>query len=288
MLMNSSHRIDVRPLSATLGAEIGGLDLGKTLDSDIIDRLMRAWHDYAVLLFRDQELSIEDQVRFGSLFGEVEQNRTSQEGEANGPRVRFVSNRPSHDGKDILPAGPMHFHSDYSWREIPYRATLLYAIEVPSRGGETVLASTSAAYDALPEALKARVESLRVYNAYDTVRDVTTRADNVNPERKGAVHPMVIVHPETGRRALYVNRLMTDHVVGLEPAESERLLEELFGYIERPKFIYTHAWRPGDLLIWDNRCTVHGRNDFNPREPRVIRRITTRGQAPIPAAPEPA
>jgi len=286
--MDLSNGIELRPLSPAIGAEVGGLDLSRPLDRRTASEFLRAWHVHAALLFRDQDLSIEDQVRFGSVFGVVERNRTAKEGVADAPRIRFVSNRPIRGGKAILRKGPMQLHSDYCWREVPYRATLLYAIEAPRRGGETILASTYAAYDALPEALKARIEGLTAYNAYDTERDVTSRDDNLRPDRGGAAHPVVIVHPETGRRALYVNRLMTDHIVGLDRAESDRLLEELFGYTERPEFTYAHAWRPGDLLVWDNRCTLHGRNDFDPREPRVIRRITTRGEVPIPAAPAPA
>ena len=173
-----------------------------------------------------------------------------------------------------LPDGEMHFHSDGSHRDVPYRATTLYAVQIPSRGGETKFANLYEAYDALPEATKQRIEGLKaayIYDVYATLRDqVKEDADNLS----NAVHPLVKTHPETGRKSLYLSRLMTRNIVGMDRAESDRLLEELFEHAERPEFVYAHSWSVGDLLIWDNRCLNHARNDFPAEEIRLMRRVT--------------
>ena len=180
------------------------------------------------------------------------------------------------NGKPIgaLPDGEMHFHSDGSHRDVPYRATTLYAVQIPSRGGETKFANLYEAYDALPEATKTRIANLKagyIYDVYATLRDqVNEAADNLS----NAVHSLVKTHPETGRKSLYLSRLMTRRIVGMDRAESDALLNELFEHAERPEFVYAHVWSVGDLLIWDNRCLNHARNDFPAEEIRLMRRVT--------------
>lgn len=154
-------------------------------------------------------------------------------------------------------------------------------MEIPSQGGNTLFATAYRAYDALPHALRDRVEGLQAVHVYDYDGSATVRADRHSPDAPRAVHPLVIVHPETGRRALYANRLMTSEIVGWSKQDSEALLQEMFDYIEDPAYVFAHQWTPGDLVMWDNRCTLHARSDFNPTEPRVLRRVTVRGDRPV-------
>jgi taurine dioxygenase len=172
----------------------------------------------------------------------------------------------------------MMFHSDQCYLETPCMASMLYAMEIPSRGGNTLFANMYRAYDTLPGSLKAELQGARAVNAYDYSNNPTQRArisDGLH-----AVHPVVRTHPETGRKALYVNRLMTQKIVGMDDAQSDQLLGRLFDHLENPEWIYEHAWRPGDLLMWDNRCTAHARQDFDASERRLLRRCVVLGDQP--------
>jgi taurine dioxygenase len=185
------------------------------------------------------------------------------------------------DGKPIgaLPDGEMHFHTDQCHQEVPAKATLLYAIEIPSKGGNTLFSNAYAAYETLPEEIKRRIAGRRALNAYTT--DTTLRSTNYDDAKSSYWHPVVRTHPATGRKALYVNRLMTREIEGLAREESEAILRKLFDHQEQPKFVYEHVWRPGDILMWDNRCTLHARTDFSAGERRLLRRVTILGEKPV-------
>jgi taurine dioxygenase len=175
----------------------------------------------------------------------------------------------------------MQFHTDQCHQERPAMASMLYAIEVPRAGGDTLFANCYLAYETLPAAVQARIAGLRALNAYDYDNAATVRGATVRDDAPSCVHPVVRTHPATGRKALYVNRLMTRRIEGLPPDESEELLSLLFDHQEQPQFIYEHVWRPGDLLMWDNRCTLHARTDFSPAERRLMRRVTILGEKPV-------
>jgi len=160
-------------------------------------------------------------------------------------------------------------------------ASMLYAIEVPRNGGNTLFANAYAAYATLPDAIKRRIEGRRALNAYDYRAAATKRGDRIAEGAPSYAHPVVRTHPATGRKALYVNRLMTRRIEGLPPRESEELLALLFDHQERREFVYEHVWRPGDLLMWDNRCTLHARTDFSTDERRLLRRVTILGEKPV-------
>jgi taurine dioxygenase len=151
---------------------------------------------------------------------------------------------------------------------------MLYAMEIPSRGGNTMFANMYAAYDSLPPTMKDRLESLRALNVYDLGGAPATRMKSIPPDAASYVHPVVRVHSVTKRKALYVNRLMTYRIEGVPDAESENLLSYLFDHQEKRQFVYEHVWRPGDIILWDNRCTLHARTDFGADERRLLRRIT--------------
>jgi taurine dioxygenase len=187
------------------------------------------------------------------------------------------------DGKPIgaLPDGEMHFHTDQCHQERPAMASMLYAIEVPSVGGNTLFANGYKAYETLPAEVKRRINGRKALNAYDYDNASMKRGTRLAEGVPSCVHPVVRTHPATGRKALYVNRLMTVRIEGLPEEESDVLLELLFAHQEQRQFVYEHVWRPGDLLMWDNRCTLHARTDFSANERRLMRRVTILGEKPV-------
>ena len=265
--------LSLRPLTPVIGVEIVGVDLRAPLDPQVFRAIRQAWHDYAVIVLRDQDLSEEDQLRFGEYFGEL--GRVFSHREGRHPAILFVSNIRE-NGKPIgaLPDGEMQFHSDQCYVEHPPAGTMLYSIEVPSEGGDTMFASTYAAYDTLSGPMKQKLEGLRGVNYYDPTSDYVVRKGPPSPKALTWTHPVVQIHPATGRKALYVNRLMTYAIEGMAAAEGDALLGALFDHQEQRQFIYQHKWRPGDVILWDNRCTLHARTDFSPNERRLLRRIT--------------
>jgi taurine dioxygenase len=270
-------RLETRALSSALGAEILGLDLRSPLPDDVYGLIVAQWHASLVILLRNQKLAEDDQIRFGEHFGPPSIGHIPTLEKR--PGLALVTN-VREDGKliGILPDGEMHFHSDQCYREKPSTGTMLYAIEVPSSGGNTLFGNMYMAYDALPDEIKRRISGLKALNVYDYNASPTLRG-RVASDAPQFTHPMVRTHPATKRKALYVNRLMTSEIQGLPAAESQALLAMLFDHIERPEFIYEHVWRSGDLLLWDNRCTVHARTDFDPNERRLLRRMTLNGEA---------
>ena len=280
--------LEVRSLSPALGAAIHGIDLRRDLSPATVQSLLAAWHAHLVLVFPGQELAEEDQIRVAEHFGEVQgrsrpESTRREAGRTKHPGVMLVSNiRENGEPIGSLPDGEMQFHSDMCYTENPVKGTFLYAIEVPSAGGDTLFLNMYSAYDALPEDMKARLAGRKALNSYSHgYSGATFRGDNKRlPEDRHFTHPVVRTHPATGRKALYVNRLMTMEIEGLAEAESTALLNQLFDHIEQPQFIYAHKWRPGDLLLWDNRCTLHARTDFSDRERRLLRRVVIKGDRP--------
>jgi taurine dioxygenase len=272
--------IIVRPLSDALGAEIAGVDLRCRLDGDTFSRIADAWRKHLVLLFRDQRLSTEEQIAFASLFGEMQEVRTAPGVSHANPHVMMVSNVEEEDWKGVLPDGEMQLHADQCYYEHPCKLTMLYALEVPPVGGDTMFVNCYSAYDTLPSEIKSEIAGLEALNVYDYDANATIRENEINPDAPRFTHPVVTTHPETGRKVLYVNRLMTDHIVGLDPDESRALLDRLIETAERPELIYRHVWRIGDVVMWDNRCTLHGRTGFDPSHRRMLRRVTVKGERP--------
>jgi taurine dioxygenase len=277
--MNTALALSVAPLSPVVGARIDGIDWRRPIDAATAGAVVDAFNRHCVLCFPGQKISAEDQQRFAAVFGKADAGfRKPPSEDFEGARQRGVMlvTNIRKDGKAIgfLPDGEMQFHSDGAHRDIPYRATTLFAIKIPSRGGETLFANLQAAYDALPEATKACIAGLktRVVYRYDaTSRDGT---DEDDPNMPSAEHALVKIHPGSGRKSLYLSRLMTRNVVGMARAESDALLDELFAHAEKPDFVYAHRWTPGDLLIWDNRAVNHARADFPAEEVRLLRRYT--------------
>ena len=278
--------IEIKPLSPALGAEIAGVDLRDELSTATVAEIVDAWHEHLVLLFRNQDLSEDDQIRFARHFGALQKRTRPPEaineyGHTKYPELTMLVSNIRDNGKLIgsLPDGEMHFHSDQCYLEKPAAGTFLYAIEVPSSGGDTLFLNMYKAYETLPADIKARIDGRKALNAY--LYDSTTRAVNGSKVDFTAhphyVQPIVRTHPATKRKALYVNRLMTFTVEGLDDDDGSALLNTLFDHMERDQFIYAHHWRVGDLVLWDNRCTLHARTDFSDRERRMLRRYVVMG-----------
>ena len=271
--------IDVAPLTPQIGAEIRGVDLRDDLDDETVAAIRNAWLEHAVVLFRDQNLGKDDQVRFTTQFGNVgilarpKQYRTS--GHDDMPDGMMLISNVRENGEPIgsLPDGEMMFHHDMLHADIPHTATLLYAVEIPSIGGNTLFASGYAAYDTLPEDVRAPLEGQKAFHHYN-YGSVQKGDGKGTPAYSKSVHPVFRTHSETGRKAIYVNRLMTEGIVDMPTEQSSALLERLFDHSERAEFVYEHVWRTGDLLMWDNRCSMHARTDFPGGERRLLWRTT--------------
>ena len=281
--MTTADKLDLKKLDAPLGAEINGLDLTKMLSTDTVDAVLQAWYDNQVLVFRDQELTPQQLVDFTAQLGEPGRPRMPSQTVRDiipdlPPEIMIVSNVRV-DGKPLGLAhdGEMWFHSDMCYAEIPHTATLLYAVDLPSEGGNTMFADMYAAYDNLKPATRDRLEGSKALQVHDYKRTERPGIDLDLSKIGNFAHPVFVTHPETKKKALYVNRLMTARIEGFDRQESDALLEELFAVGEDPAIIYEHVWRPGDLVMWDNRCITHARTDFPHEERRLLRRTTLIG-----------
>ncbi len=273
---------NVSPLSDTLGAEIGGLDLSGPLEAPVVEALREAFHEHLILLFRGQDLTWQQQIAFASRFGPLGVRKRKAEDRPEGKEadhMMLVSNIRQ-DGKPIgsLPDGEMLFHHDMCYVAAPDMATLLYAIEATRDGGHTLFANMYAAYDTLADDLKAAIEGREVMQVYNYLPTVRVEADDDPAKYDHYVQPAVIVHPKTGRRALYVNQLMSARIEGLAASDSAAVLEAIRSHLDRPELSYEHVWRAGDLVMWDNYCTCHARTDFPPDQTRLLRRCTVAGE----------
>jgi taurine dioxygenase len=273
--------LDFVDLSPHIATEVRGLDLRRPLAAETVARLRQVWVDRAVLVFRDQALSQEDLIRFAKCFGEIGERGKSATVYPPGigrvlPEIMLISNIRE-DGKPIgaLPDGEMSFHHDRIQTDVPHMASLLYSVEVPSHGGDTCFAAGHAAYDTLDPAVKARLENRRVVNGYRY--GTQKRGDKGYDAEDAAVHPAFRTHDETGRKAIYVNRLMSTRVEGLDEKEGEALLNAVFDHAEKPEFVYCHKWRVGDLVMWDNRNSMHARTDFPADQRRLMWRTQIKG-----------
>jgi taurine dioxygenase len=286
----------VVPSGRALGAEIRGLDLARELAQDTRDALLRAWSDHLVLLFRDQDLSEDEFAAATQVFGELQPSTTRQRVGAGSEPDAVRPGRADvcviHNlGPDGRPAatnsgagsGELPWHSDNSYAETPPAGTALYACEVPPEGGNTCFGNQYLAYESLDERVRRAIEGRTA--VHDLSRDGSgrLRPGFERPERPedvpGPHHPIVRTHPRSGRKALFLGRrhaYPSQYVDGLPPDESERLLDLLWAHATDPAVVWCHAWRRGDLVVWDNRCTLHRRDPVAPDAPRVMRRAMIR------------
>lgn len=279
--MAVATRPEIRELSPNIGAEIRGVDLSKPIDPPMVAAIIDIWHAHGIILFRGQNINEDDQARFSAYIGPgAGVMHRHDGGSKRHSGIMYISNIRE-NGKLIgaLPDGEMMFHSDQCYVERPTMASMLFAMEIPSKGGNTLFANMYMAYDTLPETLKTRLAGMTALNVYDYDNAGTMRGP-VRPEAPQYAHPIFRTHPATGKKALYVNRLMSQSIIGMDPIESEKTLAFLFDHMENPAWIYEHVWKVGDFLMWDNRCTAHARTDFDASERRLLRRAVVLGEKP--------
>jgi taurine dioxygenase len=280
--------IRVKSMSDALGAEISGVDLTQPLDVKTASDIYTAWLDHLVIVFRDQKITDEDQIRFADYFGKVgayHRPKKMQHGNHASSTVMLISNiRENGEPIGAHPDGEMMFHTDTAYHENPHKATTLYGVEVPSTGGYTLFSNQYKVYDALSDELKQRLKGRQAMNVYEFGTTIKTKARYDRKKVPHHAHPIFRKHPETGRTSLYVGELMTEEIIGLPKVESDRILAELYAMQKRPEFIYAHHWRVGDLVMWDNRCLVHARTDFPFSERRHLRRVTIGDETAVLAA----
>ena len=281
--------VEFRKLSKHTGVEVMGLDLRAPQSEETTREIQKLFADNCVILFRGQKLTQEELVRATSLFGEVAKydrpaDLQTEQQKRQLPQVMLITNIRE-DGKPIgaLPDGEMWFHHDMIHNELPHKATMLYSVQIPTHGGETVFSNLFAAHDALPAHLKSKLEGRMAVNAFNYGARFKGDPDAMKM-RKQAIHPAIRMHPDNGRKALYVDRLMTQSIVGLPEDESEKVLEQVFDFIESEEFCYEHSWKVGDVLMWDNRSSIHARRDFPADQIRLMWRTTLKGEPVLAAA----
>ncbi|MGE3741478.1 MAG: TauD/TfdA dioxygenase family protein [Geminicoccaceae bacterium] len=272
-------RFNLIPTGAALGADVEGLDLSGPLDKTTVVELERAWMEHQVLRFRGQKLDEDRLTAFSRLFGLLDKApvRAASVREYANPYVLLVSNIVE-NGQAIGSLGnyESQWHIYMSYLEAPPIGSVLYAVEIPPRGGETGFGNLHAAYDALPEDLRQTVEErLCTHDAsYNSAGELRQGfAPVIDPrEAPGAAHPLVRRHPVTGRKALFLGRRRNAYLHGLSLADSEQILDRLWEHAIRPEFTWYQQWRVGDAVMWDNRCTIHRRESFDAESRRLMLR----------------
>jgi taurine dioxygenase len=278
---------DIRPLGELMGAEIEGLNLSEALNATTINEILDAFLDHHVLVFRNQNLTKDAQLAFTKYFGEPEDHVHRTPSGKILPPVHIVNNLDPSGKPTSKPytTGNYHWHTDKSYHAVPSLATLLHAIELPPAGGDTLFANTRRGYETLPEETKQRIANFRVVHSWEASRRNTGNAPATEAEirdRPPVTHPLVRTHPSTGKKTLYVG-MHTSHIEGMPESESRALLDSLATHTTKPEFVYTHNWRAGDLVMWDNRCLLH-RADANydmDKHRRILYRTVIKGSLPF-------
>jgi taurine dioxygenase len=275
--------LDVHPLSYGLGAEIRGVDLSRPLDADTVGAIRRAWLDHGVLLFRDQDISPEDHIRFSRHFGPVEDYPLVHYRHPEHPEIFLLSNRDAEGRPAQTRNAGRHWHSDLSFTVRPALGSVQRCLKIPDIGGDTIFANQYLAYETLSPAFRAFIDPLEaVHELFSKTKDLKNLDQGQVRDMKKAnprvVQPVVRVHPETGRKALYVSVALTTNILGLSAEESDAVLDFLFAHQTQVQFTYRHRWRPNDVLMWDNRCTLHmAVPDNDHRQARLMHRTSISG-----------
>jgi len=270
--------IRVHRLGKQIGAEIHGVDV-RTLDDAGFAAIYRAWLDYNIVVVPDQHLEIEDFLRYSRRFGVVHPHPSKSTRHPEHPEITLLGvNKFGPDGaldQAIYRRGAEGWHTDGAYDAEPFKATQLYALAVPSHGGDTLFASMYAAYDALPQRLQQRLEGVTGVFTYGGRRKATALLNPEDRDWTPVRHPIIRTHPETGRKALYFDPGKILSIEGLDDAESDAVIDELTERMIQPEGEYRHRWRRGDIVIWDNRCSYHkAAGDYPPEEDRIHWRVS--------------
>jgi len=277
---------------SVIGAEIRGVDLSRPVDDALFREILDAFHSHEVVVFRDQQLNPEQHISFSGRFGDLDINVRSRFNKRDHPEILVVSNIVENGAQIGVQDAGRYWHSDLCYLPKPSRCSLLRALEIPVKDGvalgDTLFASASAAYAALPEEVKQKIAGRKAVNSYVHTYDRKVQEFNRTPIEKenraappDVLHPVVRTHPYTGKKCLYVNEGYTTKIEGLPQVESDRILKFLFEHITNPRFVYRHRWQVGDLLMWDN-CLVQHKAVFDYALPlrRRMERTTITGTAP--------
>ena len=280
-------RLSVRRLAPAVGAEVEGVDLRRPIDPETGAELRQAWSDHLVLRFRGQRLSDPELLALTRFFGEVDPPGPNPYGApflSEFPEINVISNIKQ-GGKPIgnLGDGEAIWHADMTYIATPPKGAILHALELPPSGGDTYWSNMYMAYETLPQALKDAIKGRTAihdatYNSAGFMRKGMKEITDPR-EAPGAHHPLVVVHPETRRPALFLGRRRNSYILGLPLADSEALLDELWAHAAKPEFSFRQEWRINDLMLWDNRCTMHRRDAFDPASRRLMHRTQIRGAA---------
>jgi taurine dioxygenase len=265
--------LKIAPLHPSLGAEISGVDLSRPIDAPTREALLGALADHLALVFRGQALTPAQYLAAASVFGPPMEQHYSQHNMPDFPLIGLIWHRNGQQPAE-------RWHTDHTNRERPPAATILYGVEIPSAGGGTSVANMRAAYVALPESERRRLESLKTFNSLD--RDRTdTRQDDLDKYGKPIEHPMVRTHPVHGSRAVYFHITKATHIEGMTPEASRAYMSDLLDRMIRPEIVYHHLWRKGDVLVIDDRATMHrAHGDYDRSESRILWRIIVEGDRP--------
>jgi putative 2-oxoglutarate oxygenase len=284
--------LQIRKMGPQIGVEISGIDV-KTMDEAEWSRIYRAWLDHNVMVVRDQDLEVPDFLAYSRRFGPIEPHPSKSTRHPDWPEITLLGVNKIDANGNIIDAiyrrGAEGWHTDGAYDQEPFKATQLYAIAVPSRGGNTLFCNAYAAYEALPESLKQRLDGVKGAFSYGGKRG---KSKLLNPEDQDwtpVYHPILRTHPETGRKALYFDPGKIVSIVGAEDRESDQLIADLKGYMIQPDAEYHHVWRKGDIVIWDNRCCYHrAAGDYPPEEDRIHWRVSIKdyGTQPMRTAAE--
>lgn len=285
--------MNVMPIDAGLGAEIQGLDISQPLDDKTIASVRAAWLDHSVLLLRGQTLNQQQLLAFTRQLGDLELPPTQALGLKSGiaqkddvpPEINVISN-VKENGVPIgqLGAGEAAWHTDSAFFEEPPAGSILYAVEIPPKGGNTSFLNMYRALETLPPELRSAIDERSAKHDYTYTSTGNRRKDYpevADPSQApGPKHPMVRNHPESGRKALYLGRRLNGYIMGLPVDESEALLDQLWAHTMQPEFMYEHIWHVGDVVMWDNRCVMHRREAFDDSTRRVMLRTQLKGDRP--------
>ncbi len=291
---SSTRALQIRKLHPALGAEVRGLDLTRPLTPEVRDAVHDAWMDNLVLVFPGQAISDEEQIAFSRGFGELEVHHQNIIRSARAPEIFRVSN-VGDDGEMMAPTHPTiaqlaqarRWHTDSSFRPIPSMASILRGLEVSRSGGETCFTNMYRVLDALPERLRRGIEGRAARHDFGYLH-AFAKLKPLTPDEREAMppvwQPMVRRHPVTGRASLYISPIYNDRVEGMSGADGAALIGELTAFAERDEFVYRHGWESDDIVMWDNRCTMHLVTPHDPSERRVMHRTSVAGEAPVIAA----
>ena len=274
----------VTPLSEHIGAAVTGIDLREPVDEETRRQLNAAVVQHVALVVRDQDFTPEQYLAAVSLFGEPMEQHFTQYALPGCPLVHEVSNRHTDKSGKRVKHGA-GWHTDHTNHVRPPKYTSLYAVALPSSGGDTAVVNMRAGYEALPEATRRKIRDLKTVNVFQGSASATYSGQSADAqaERKPepVLQPLVRTNPENGTQALYFHPVKAENIVGMAPAESQALLSALLEQAVRPEFVYRHQWRKGDMLIWDNRAAMHRAHfDYDPAEYRLLYRVLVRGELP--------